>query len=116
MWVKLDHEFHGNRKVVGLPDSAVGLWTRCVSYCGWQLTDGVVEAPIVRQFHARSRDVDALVDAGLWIPTNGGGFIFHDFLDYNPSREQVKAEAAATRERRREQRLRRQADQRDLFE
>lgn len=44
-------------------------------------------ARLTREFHGRS---------GLWKPATGG-YLIHDFLEYNPSKEAVEAERKASR-------------------
>lgn len=108
-WLKVDDALHGHPKVEQAGLAAVGLWVRCGSWSSAYLTDGHLPETIVKRF-GRARDVDQLVDCGLWIP-EPGGWVMHDFLDYNPSAQQVRAERAKARRRRAAQR----ADQLDLF-
>lgn len=102
-WFKVSDDFHGHGKVIGVPSSAVGLWVRCGSYAGWQNTDGHIPGEIAARF-GRRRDIDALVDSGLWLPAPGG-FTMHDFLDYNLSKAQVQRERDANRKRQAQRRL-----------
>jgi hypothetical protein len=44
------------------------------------------------------RAAECLVKAGLWEVVEGG-YLIHDFLEYQPSSEKIKAKRAATRER-----------------
>jgi hypothetical protein len=53
---------------------------------------------------------DDLVEAGLWDRDGGASIRVHDYLQYNPSREQVAAERAATARRMRAMRNRRRSD------
>jgi hypothetical protein len=115
VWLKVDDQFHAHRKVIGVPLASLGLWVRCGSWAGAALSDGVVDAPIVRQYGGRARETDPLVEAGLWIPLIGGGFVMHDFLEWNPSAEQVKAERSAGKRRAEEARLRRAEQQGRLW-
>lgn len=100
-WVRLDDRFPSHRKVALLSDRAFRLHVSAICWCAENLTDGHIadrELPLV----ARLRNVKAtakhLEDAGLWDRSDGGWFI-HDYLDYNPSREQVLIERKKNAER-----------------
>jgi hypothetical protein len=105
-WFKLDDNFHLHPKVHDAGNAAVGLWVRCGTYSAQYLTDGHVPAKVVREY-GRSAEIKALVAARLWVP-NGDGFVIPDYLEYNPSREQVLARRATDAER--QARRRRNAD------
>ncbi|MGH7265886.1 MAG: hypothetical protein ACREMB_13730, partial [Candidatus Rokuibacteriota bacterium] len=49
----------------------------------------------------RDRMLAVLQEAGLTEP-NGGGWLIHDYLDYNPSAEQAEHKRAADAARKRE--------------
>ena len=98
-WARLDDRFHDHPKIVGLPHAAVGVYALGLSYAASQLTDGVLPKRVV----AGWRDATAvrkLVDAGLW-ESAPGGYRIHDYLDWNPSRDQVIADRAKAAERKR---------------
>lgn len=89
-WAKLDDKFWANPKVDAVGLDAVGLYAVALSYCGDQLTDGFVPEPrAVSLARGRRRLVKALVDGGLWAEVEGGYRVV-DYLDYNPSRSEVK--------------------------
>jgi hypothetical protein len=96
-WFRLEDSFANNPKVTRAGNAATGLWVRCATYSAQYLTDGHIPADVARGF-GRPREITALVDSGLWVD-NGDGYLMPDYLDYNPSREQVLAERAAARER-----------------
>ncbi|MFL4904871.1 hypothetical protein ACJ6WF_17190 [Streptomyces sp. MMS24-I2-30] len=84
-----------------LSDRAFRLHVSAICWCAENLTDGHIsdrELPLI----ARLRNVKAtarqLQEAGLWDRVDGGWFI-HDYLDYNPSRDQVLAERKRNAER-----------------
>lgn len=98
-WYKVDDTFHGHPKPRRVSLAAVGLWTMAGSYSGQHLTDGFVPDWFVRQFPQGPKLARELVGTGLW---NGGaerdqdkGFVFHDWSDYQPSAESVKARRRA---------------------
>lgn len=105
-WVRLDDSFPEHGKVERLSDAAFRLHVSALCYCARNLTDGVVEPRVVRRVVPRFRrqSLAELLAAGLWHERGDGAFEVHDFLDYNPSSEQVKAEREAARERMRRRR------------
>jgi hypothetical protein len=96
-WLRLDDAFGDHPKVIGLSDRAFRAHVMGLLYCARHLTDGVVPRAAVPKTTA----VHELERAGLWTATRGGGWLIHDFLDYNPS----KADVLADREQWREQRV-----------
>lgn len=106
-WFKVDDRFHNHVKVYALPMAARGLWITAGSWCSSQLTDGHLPKKMVIALGARQRDADALVAAGLWEKTDDG-YIFHDWLDYQPSREEAQEKKRSTAARVSNHRQRRQ--------
>lgn len=101
-WFKVDDGFHGHPKVIALSPEAVGIWTLTGSWCANYLTDGEVQANIVRRFGGTSEMIQELVDADLWIDNGDGTYQFKDWADYQPVKADVEAERAAARERMRQ--------------
>lgn len=100
MWVKTDDEMADHPKILRaaetVGDSALATMVAALGYCNRKLTDGRVPAAAVRGLthHARPKVVaQALVDAGLWEPVDGG-YQVHDFHEYQPSKADVEAERA----------------------
>ena len=106
-WAKLDDRFHSHPKALQAWErepAAVGLYALALSWVAAHETDGRVPSEwINRQVPVqldRDRLTETLTEAGLLEP-NGEGWLIHDYLDYNPSREQAQAkrEADAARKR-----------------
>jgi hypothetical protein len=91
-WFKVDDGFFSSRKVTSIPRSrrwsAVGLWTIVGTWCAKELTDGHVPRYQFDELGGNLRDAEALVASGLWIITNDG-WQFHDWSEYQPTREEV---------------------------
>ncbi|UYM26624.1 hypothetical protein SEA_BAUER_75 [Arthrobacter phage Bauer] len=109
-WFKVDDGFHSSRKVLSIPKrarfAAVGLWTVAGSWSADQLTDGFVPDYMLGVWGAPPSAPQSLVDAGLWERTSGG-YLFRKWHEYQPSKQDVDAERAASRERMRELRAKR---------
>ncbi len=104
MWFKVDDSFQGHPKAVGISNDSLATWTRAGGWAAWQLTDGVVPAGMLLAVAGDAADPEAvardLVDRRLWELAEGG-WQFHDWTDYNPTRAQVLAKRKADAERRR---------------
>lgn len=90
-WVRIDDQFPDHPKVVEAGPMAAWLYVCGLTYCARQLTDGfipVAQVPRLVGGPGVGRLAARLVSAGLWeeVP---GGYRVHDFLIYNPSREQT---------------------------
>lgn len=116
-WFKIDDGFHTHPKALAAGNAACGLWTRLGSYTSSQLLDGFVPAAIARSYGTRA-ELTKLCTATLLEhrphDAYGDGYWLHDYLDYNPSAEHVRAERAKATERQRAARERRdQAESQD---
>jgi hypothetical protein len=93
-WVKLDDRFPSHRKIALLSDRAFRLHVSAICWCSENLTDGRIgerELPLVAHIRGLKATAQQLEDAGVWDRTEDG-WVIHDFLDYNPSREQILIE------------------------
>lgn len=108
-WFKVDDSFWGNPKQTACPASAIGLWVRAGSWSAQQLTDGFVPRHMLSMFGARPKDAADLVSSGLW-ETTEGGWVFHDWSSWQPSRRQVEEQRAAAAARKQSWRDKRGAE------
>jgi len=105
----LDDRFPSHRKVALLSDRAFRLHVSAICWCAENLTDGRIsdrELPLVAHIRGIKATARQLQDAGLWDRLEDGWEI-HDYLDYNPSREQVLIERKKNAERQERWRRRR---------
>lgn len=109
-WFRLEDNFHHHPKVRRAGNAATGLWVRCGTYSAQYLTDGTIPAEVAHDY-GRPREIEALLAARLWIEKDDG-FLMPDYLDYNPSAEQVRADRARARERQ----ARRRRDQQGRYD
>jgi hypothetical protein len=103
-WVKLDDQFFRHPKVIEAGRDARELYVASLCYSAAALTNGFIQSAALRKI-AMDADIDEwdtaadrLVDAGLWEQV-AGGWQVHDYLEYNPSADKVRAERSAARER-----------------
>jgi hypothetical protein len=100
-WVKLDDRFPSHRKIALLSDRAFRLHISAICWCAENLTDGRIsdrELTLVASVRGMKATAKQLEDAGVWDRVDGGWEI-HDYLEYNPSRDQVIAERKKNAER-----------------
>jgi hypothetical protein len=88
-WTKLDDGFPDHPKVAGLSDRAFRAFITGVSYSSRFLTDGKIPKAIVPNI-AKPATRAELCKAELWHDADDGGVEIHDFLDYNPPRDEVE--------------------------
>lgn len=109
-WFKVDDGLHASRKFQSIPKrarfAAVGAWTIAGSWCADQLTDGFVPDYMLELWGVPPSAPSALVEAGLW-GRESGGYLFCNWLEYQPRKADVDAEREASRERMRDLRAKR---------
>lgn len=95
-WLKLDDQIFYNRKVAQCDTNAKMLYIVGLSYCANQLTDGFIPTgtlPLLAgmaglDWQIANQSAGKLLEVCLWFATPNGWQI-PDYLEYNPSREQV---------------------------
>jgi len=104
-WARLDDGYFTHRKVLDLSMAAKLLDLAAIAYSARELTDGELKKRDI-MIIAASVDVDEalkavaeLVHSGRWELFSGGVWRIHDYLKYNPSREQVLKERTAAAKR-----------------
>ncbi|QNE90289.1 hypothetical protein H0194_04750 [Corynebacterium incognita] len=114
-WFKVDDSFYDHPKFLDVPNAAIGLWAKSGAWCGKHLTDGVIPASQVKLFKGTPAQIKSLVLAGIWIEDrneNGAKvYRFHDWNEYQPSREQKLKEREDAAERQRKSRERKAQEQ-----
>lgn len=102
-WLKVDDEMWCNPKVVAVSNDAKLLWVWAMNYSANKLTDGVLKWPQVQMLAGCLGLTDwkavaaELVENGLF-EVEDEDYVIHDYLEYNPSREQVLAQRTARSE------------------
>jgi len=100
-WVRLDDQFYNHPKLPSLGSymlPCVGLHTLALCYASAYLTDGFIPKAQVPRLAGDLALLlpegnpwelcERLVSVTLWEESDGG-YMIHDFLDYNPSRRSV---------------------------
>lgn len=94
-WFKVDDSFHSHPKVLAAEPAALGLWVVAGAWSSANLTEGFVpDRALQRLLPDGATLAKELVAAGLWTRSRGG-YQFHDWTDYQPTKD----EAIAVRER-----------------
>lgn len=97
-WARLDDRFPSHRKVRLLTDAAFRLYVSAICWSAENLTDGVIktaELRLVADIRAARTRAKELVECGLWELIPNTGWRIHDYHDYNPTSEQVRADRKA---------------------
>lgn len=98
-WVRIHDGALSHPKIVGMvdPRRPFDLWVWGLSYAQLHLTDGLIPSDAVPRFAGKA--AQELCRRGLWEARNEG-FVVHDHLEWNDSRELVKARQEAKEEER----------------
>jgi len=112
-WAKFDDQYTDHPKIVYVGPLGLALHVAATCYCARYLTDGFVPSAMMNRllcFDGINVDsnavttkllTDKLVEVGLF-ELSDGGYMVHDYLKYNPSGAQVKAEREANAARQKE--------------
>lgn len=90
-WVRIDDTVPHHRKHLKAGPAAAWLWVCCLAYAQRHLTDGFVPAealPMLGVVKGAEKLMETLVDVGL-MERHDGGFLVHDYLDLNDTREEA---------------------------
>jgi hypothetical protein len=111
-WARFDDGYTHHPKVYRLSAMAELLDVRAIIHCARFNTDGLVRKGELPQFSHQisrlSQRLLELVEAGRWEVADGGWFI-HDFLAFNPSKQEREEQKESNRDRQRQWRAKRNA-------
>lgn len=110
----VDDGLYDHPKVKALPRGpirrgAIALWTIAGSWSSRYLTDGLIPPHMIEELGATPKDAAALVAADLWhdahhecgqcpyVPADH--YLFHDWSEYQRTKDQVERERKAARAR-----------------
>lgn len=93
-WFKVDDGFHHSAKVLSIPREvraeALGAWIIAGTWSADNMTDGFIPTAVLLDWPFSIGAIQALIQCGLWLDEDHG-VQFHDWCDYQPTREQLKA-------------------------
>lgn len=98
-WARFDERYPGNRKVRRLSDAAFRLDVSAICWSNEHLTDGKIpddDLETIGDVKRAKSAANELVRKGRWEQLDDG-YLIHDFLEYNPSKEKVLAQREAKR-------------------
>lgn len=100
-WVRLDDSFADHPKIERAGPLAAWLHVAALCYCARHLTDGRIprsKATRLADIPDASSQVLALIREGVWYE-DGDDYVIHDYLEYQPSRQQVMTDRGIARRR-----------------
>ena len=109
-WIRLDDSWIEHPKIIRAGRDARDLWLASITWCARHLTDGVFPAEVLPVLvvwagideandQAKVKQIASkLLSTGLWILTTNNEYLVHDYLHYNPSKEEVEELRAARSE------------------
>ena len=97
-WFKVDDTVWCHPKFLMLSDAAQSLWLRAGAWSAQTLTDGDVPSIAMTLLRGTDDAAEELVASGLWERADDG-YRFHDWLKYQPSKDDVVAKRDATAKR-----------------
>jgi DnaD/phage-associated family protein len=104
-WIKLDDNWMDHPKIIRVGRDARDMWLASISWCAKHLTDGIFPSELLPTLSIMAGiDVancqtfaNLLLDACLWEIVDDK-YQVHDYLDYNPSKEQAESTKTARKE------------------
>jgi hypothetical protein len=103
-WFKVDDGFYSSLKFLSISRdvqvAAAGAWVLAGTWSADKMTDGFVPYQVMDLWVFPTEAVSELVRVGLWVhDEDRDGIVFHDWHDYQPSREQLEEKSKARHER-----------------
>lgn len=103
-WFKVDDGFYSSMKFLTIrrehQAQAAGIWLLAGTWSADKMTDGFVPFAVLDQWVFDKEAVEQLIGVGLWRHDEERfGIQFHDWCDYQPTREALEAKAVARSEK-----------------
>lgn len=104
-WIRLDDQWMEHPKVIAAGRDARDVWLASITWCAKYMTDGFFHSNLLPSLAVMAgidvancqQIASTLLAVGLWDATENN-YKIHDYLDYNPSKEEVKATKEARKE------------------
>lgn len=100
-WFRVDDQLPDHRKVRRAGTASMGLWLLTGAWSAGHLTDGWVPREVALRYGTQ-RQAERLVETGLWLEAtvdDEPGWMFHQWTEHQPSREQVQQRRKSAAER-----------------
>lgn len=97
-WFKVDDHLYSHPKWIDLPKGARALWVTAGAWSAGQLLDGFIPAAALPLLSGTRAEAKRLVESGLWVEAPGG-WSFHDWAAYQPTKRAVMDKRAKDAER-----------------
>lgn len=99
-WVRIHDGATTHPKLLALSDRSFRVWINGLSYCQMHLTDGFIPTAAALLLGATEKVARELCAGGLWhVSEAKNGWNVHEYLDWNDSREVIRAKRASAAER-----------------
>lgn len=79
------------RRLCATDPAAATLWVSSLSFSGMTLADGVISADAVDILGGTEKQVRHIIDAGLGVDDQNGGYIIHDYSKYQRTSDEIAA-------------------------
>lgn len=96
-WFKVDDKLWSHPKWLATPAASRGLWVTAGSWSAHHELDGFVPTPSLRLLGHTKTQAAALVAAGLWAVVDGG-WEFHGWAEFQPTKAELQAKREAKAE------------------
>lgn len=93
-WGRIDGELAFHPKIVSAGNAAIGVWARMIAHSNRYLTDGFIDRAVAHVIGS-SEEIARLLAKHLLHEVDGG-YLIHDFHDYNPTADEVRSAQAET--------------------
>lgn len=90
-WVKVDDAFYDHPKFLCLPHDALALWIVALAWCNRNRTDGHVPRAALARLGFDTAQADALVHCGQWTVDGDAGWLVHDYIEYQATRDFIES-------------------------
>lgn len=99
-WARLDDRFWMHPVIVAIGNEGAGVFARMLSYCGGYRTNGLVPAPVVASIVGEKEEVlKRLHELGSIDMLESGSVQIRNYLEYNPSRDEIDNQREQAKER-----------------
>lgn len=105
-WIRLSDDYVDDEKVQALTDGAFRLWHEALAYARRHQTDGVIPFVVMKglRSYTKSREKQLAIPARdgiapLWELVPATGYKIHNYLDWNPSKDEENERRSESKER-----------------